>query len=95
MSRTQVFGSWVDLTHAFQTQRCTQGHIAVLLLSSVSQPCISGLQALITPGNSLMAKQRLVTKAPLLKGPLRGLLQAPLIPATSPALGSSTGQVTL
>lgn len=38
-----------------------------------------------------MAKQeRLVTKAPLLKGPLRGLLKAPLIPATSPALGSST-----
>lgn len=35
VSHTQVFGSRADLTHAFQTQRCTQGQIAVLLLVSI------------------------------------------------------------
>lgn len=40
VARTRVFGSRADLTHAFQTQCCTQGQIAVLLSSSVSQPYI-------------------------------------------------------
>lgn len=66
--------------------------IAVLLSRDVRQPYIEGLWALITPGNSLVAKQRKACyKGPFVERafvPGRGWLLAPLT-SHQPSMGRS------